>query len=120
MLLVIVILSALLSISIGIFNVIFGELRISGEVADSFIALYAADRGMERTLYRDRVLGDTSVTNGESTVAAESSDGCYAISVGKSEVQCGTGVGTCIVSTGQYRCGLNPARLVRRRFIIDY
>src|SRR3989338_10000544 len=52
LLLVVVLLSAILSISIGIFNVVYGEFRISGEVADSFRALYAADEGIAHPLSR--------------------------------------------------------------------
>lgn len=54
LLLVVLVLSALLSISLGIFNSVFTEFRISGEIADSFTALYAADQAVERALYLDR------------------------------------------------------------------
>ena len=51
LLLVILVLSAVLSISIGIFAVVYGELRISGEISDSFVALYGADAGLEKLSY---------------------------------------------------------------------
>lgn len=54
LLLVILVLAALLSISIGIFSVVYGELRISGEISDSFVALFASDAGMEKLFYADR------------------------------------------------------------------
>ncbi|OHA01192.1 MAG: hypothetical protein A3H71_03035 [Candidatus Sungbacteria bacterium RIFCSPLOWO2_02_FULL_48_13b] len=52
LLLVILVLSALMTISLGIFNLIFTELRISGELSSSFRALYAADQGMDFMFYR--------------------------------------------------------------------
>ena len=50
LLLVMIILSALLSISIGIFNIVFGQIKISGDLADSFVAFYAADQAIENIL----------------------------------------------------------------------
>ena len=58
LLLVVVILAALLSTGMAIFAVVFGEARISGELVDSFRAIYAADLGMERMLYCDRTAPD--------------------------------------------------------------
>ena len=55
MLLVVAILSAIMSISLGIFNIIFDQVRISGEIADSFLSFYSADEGIEKTLYLDRI-----------------------------------------------------------------
>ncbi len=63
LLLVILVLSALMTISLGIFNIIFTELQISGELSRSFRALYASDQGLEYVLYRDRVLGDVCPPN---------------------------------------------------------
>ena len=119
LLLVIVLLSAMLSIGVGIFNVVFGELRISGEVNDSFRALYAADQGIERTLYLDRqedticplvqgidcfVLADVPVQSG----------GSYGVRVSKH------GGVTDIVVAGQNREGANPGRVVKRGFQVTY
>lgn len=116
LLLVIVILSAMLSVSIGIFNVVLGELLISGEIADSFIAFYAADTGIERMLYRDRV--QNAVPGG---VAQTNVDlfypeyyVCYAIRLDKS------GGESQIFAFGQYRCGSEAERVVRRGFLVKY
>jgi len=119
LLLVIVLLSAILSISIGIFNVVLGEFRISGEASDSFRALYAADQGIERTLYQDREQAALcTVVPGPDCFVAEEvsvpSDACYTVRVSK-------GVSaTTIVIAGQYRCGSNPSRVVKRGFEVTY
>lgn len=118
LLLVVVLLSALLSISIGIFNLVFGQIRISGELGDSFIAFYAGDQAIERTLYRDRVreelcpLGGIACHNEGPTDIA--SGGCFAIVVSKAN-----GV-TEIISSGQYRCGTGASRIVKRGFQVSY
>lgn len=120
MLLVVVILSALFSISIGIFNVVFGELRISGEIADSFVAFYAADQGIERTLYLDREQSAIcTITTGENCYVVSppintASGGCYGLRVNKISNT------TQIIASGQYRCGSNPARVVKRGFMVTY
>lgn len=54
LLFVVVVVAAFLSISLGIFTVIYGELRLAGEMSDSFRALYATDEAMEWLLYNDR------------------------------------------------------------------
>ena len=63
LLLVILVLAALMTISLGIFNIIFTQLQISGELSRSFRALYASDQGLEYALYRDLVLGDICPMN---------------------------------------------------------
>lgn len=119
LLLVIVLLSAILSISMGIFNVVIGELRISGEASDSFRALYAADQGIERTLYQDRQQEALcTVVQGEDCFVAEGvvvpSDACYTVRFSKGASA------TTIVIAGQYRCGSNPSRVVKRGFRTTY
>lgn len=119
LLLVIVLLSAILSISIGIFNVVLGEFRISGEATDSFRALYAADQGIERTLYQDREQQALcAVALGPDCFVAEGvgvpSEACYTVRVSK------IADATTIVIAGQYRCGANPARVVKRGFEVTY
>lgn len=117
LLLVVVLLSAILSIGIGIFNVVFGELQISGEASDSFLAAYAADQGLEKMLYRDRILGEICPTPGSDCFPAQTFDiqsgGCYTIRVSKNG-------GTDIVVYGQYRCGAAPSRVVKRGFQVTY
>ena len=128
LLLVIVLLSAILSISVGIFNVIIGEFRISGETSDSFQALYAANQGAERTYYEDfqqNVLC-TSPQQTALCTAAQSQD-CYC------SPQVMTSSGACYVvlvskisgltrveSQGQYQCGINSPRVVKRRVFAEY
>ena len=119
LLLVVVLLSAILSIGVGIFNVVLGELRISGEVADSFRALYAADQGIERTLYLDRqVQAFCTLAQGPNCFVARGvpvqSEGCYTVRISKQ------GGITEIIIAGQYRCGESPARVVKRGFQVTY
>ena len=119
LLLVVVLLSAILSISIGIFNVVYGEFRISGEVADSFRALYAADEGIERTLYLDRQDNAicTVVQGRDCFVATDipvRSGGQYSVRVSKE------GGVTAVVVAGQNREGANAARVVKRGFQVIY
>ena len=118
LLLVVGLLSAILSISVGIFNVVLGEFRISGEMTDSFRALYAADEGIQRTLYRDRVqhaiCTDTGGTNCfVATQVPVKSEACYTVRVSKNSA-------TLITIAGQYRCGVNPTRVVKRGFQLVY
>ncbi|OGZ96753.1 MAG: hypothetical protein A2679_02190 [Candidatus Sungbacteria bacterium RIFCSPHIGHO2_01_FULL_54_26] len=119
LLLVVVLLSAILSISIGIFNVVYGEFRISGEVADSFRALYAADEGIERTLYRDRQDNAicTVIQGIDCFVSVDVpvlSGGQYSVRVSKE------GGVTAVVVAGQNREGANAARIVKRGFQVRY
>ncbi len=118
LLLVIVIVSALLSISVGIFNVVYGQIKISGEINDSFLAIYAADQGMERIFYRDRVNRETlcaiSGPNCFTESASVPSGACYTVQFSK------VGPDTTVVSTGQFRCGINPNRVVKRGLEATY
>ncbi len=54
LLLVIPVLSGVLAISLAVFELVFSGLKISGEMNDSFLALYSADQGIENMLYLDR------------------------------------------------------------------
>ncbi len=121
LLLVVILLSAIMSISLGIFNVVIGELKISGEISDSFIAFYAADQEIEKILYLDRVLGTICPSPGDScftetnvAAAPVESRGCYTARVSKADNN------TDVVVAGQYRCGLSPARVVKRGFEVTY
>jgi len=58
LLLVVIILTAIFSISIGVFGVIIGQVSASETFENSNIAFYAADQSIERTLYRDRQEND--------------------------------------------------------------
>jgi hypothetical protein len=118
LLLVVVLLSALLSISIGIFNLVFGQIKISGELADSFIAFYAGDQAIERILYRDRIQEELCPLGGIACHIEGPTDiasgGCFAAIVSKE-----SGI-TEIITSGQYRCGANASRIVKRGFQVSY
>lgn len=131
-LLVVVLLSAMFAISVGIFNAIFGQLIISGEIANSFLSLYAADQGIERALYCNRstpprpcatLAEDSKSPTLNLAGGALAREACYIAEV--------TGVGGGIVtitSTGLYRvssaqttCAEDPAaQLIKRRFVAVY
>ncbi len=117
LLLVVLVLSALLSVSLGIIDVVIGEFRISGEIADSFTALYAADEGTEKILYDDRVgasLCPRSDTCAYGPVTTTLENGaCYTLRLTRG------GGNTVVVSTGEYRCG-SPALSVKRAFEATY
>ncbi len=117
LLLVILILSAILSISLGILDVVLGEFRISGEITDSFIALYAADQGIERILYDDRVQGNICSGGGNCSYGpvqtALSNGSCYVLRLIR------TGADTTVTSTGEYRCA-NTLLSVKRAFETAY
>jgi hypothetical protein len=55
LLLTILIMSAILSIAIGISKLSLGEIKISRELPHSFIAYYGAEAGIEKGLYTDLV-----------------------------------------------------------------
>lgn len=116
LLLVILILSALLSISLGIIDVVLGEFRISGEITDSFVALYAADQGMEKMLYDDRI-SDSICPSGNCVygpVTTTLSNGaCHILRLNRS------GSNTTVTATGEYKCG-SSALSVKRAFESTY
>ncbi len=118
LLLVVFLLSAILSISVGIFKLVLGELRISGETADSFRALYAADQGIERTLYRDRQQRAPCVLIPpvcfEEVNAPVQSGASYTARVSK------PGGSTDVVVAGQNRTDVRPEMVVKRGFQVSY
>jgi hypothetical protein len=118
LLLVVVLLSAILSIGVGIFNIVFGELMIATEITDSFRALYAADQGIERTLYRDRQKREKCMKIPpecfEELNVKVQSGGLYSVRVSKS------GGATDIVVAGQSREGVRASLIVKRGFRVSY
>ena len=120
LLLVVVLVAAILSVSLGVFNMMLGEFRISGDAADSFRALYAADEGFERTLYKDRQQGPLCSGIADPCVpivmANVPSGACYEVRVARRAVA----PRMKITVTGQYQCGVNPLRVVRRAFEAVY
>lgn len=116
LLLVILIISSLLSISLGIFDVVLGEFRISGEITDSFIALYAADLGIEKVLYDDRVADSICQGSGSCTATFDitlANGACAKVRLSR------TGKNTTVISTGEYRCS-SPNLSVKRAFQANY
>jgi len=117
LLLVVVLVAAILSVSLGIFTVMLGEFRISGDAADSFRALFAADEGFERILYLDRQQGPFCAAPCTAEIIHTVPSGaCYKATVVK-ELSLPQ---TKIVVTGQYQCGANQPRIVRRAFEAVY
>lgn len=85
LLLVLLILTAVLAIAFGIMNLMVGEIKISREAAKSSRAYYAAEAGIERSLYDDRQgggasdIGNPPNCSGGGAVCLDSSDTCYSI-----------------------------------------
>lgn len=127
LLLVALLLSAILSISVGIFAIVFGQIQISGELADSFHALNAADRAVEKILFLDRIEGECEDPNDcDENNTGQSSPlspqlGCYEVVLEKAPTpNCGGDLDTCITVAGQYQCGAESTRNVRRGFSVTY
>jgi len=111
LLIVVVILTALFSVGVGVFNVVFVQLLISGEARNSFIAFYAADHGIERTLYRDRQLDQ--ISDGATETITLPSEGCYQMTAAKTST-------VTIEVVGQYPCSGDLSRAVKRAFRVTY
>lgn len=62
LLITLVILSALIAAVTGVASIFIREIRISGAVDDSVIAIMAADAGIEKKLYDTRKLGGDPLT----------------------------------------------------------
>lgn len=137
---VVLITSAILAVGLGIFSSVFNQLRTASETRYSFNALYAADRGIERTLYLDRVAGplcpgvvidgvpdvdcyklgtpDDPVYPGGFPVG---NNACVTVRVGK-DIKCDNAAEagfTRIRSTGLYQCGSGELG-VKRAFCLSY
>lgn len=125
LLLVILLLSAILSISLSIFNTVFAELQISGEMSNSFKALYAADEGMEKLSYDDRVTNSVPGCSGASPCTYPASGGLVQLPELPSGacarvrlVRLGGGA-TTITSVGEYRCA-SPELVLKRALQATY
>lgn len=121
LLLVVVILSAILAISIGVFNIMFGQLIISGELGASFRALYTTDEGIEKLLYRDRIeksacVGGPKASCETGTSMPTQAGGCYDYRIDKTPPPSDTA----IVVTATYPCGGSIRRSVKRSFQVTY
>lgn len=51
----VIILSTLLAVALGITTILIGQIRIVKGMADSVVSFYAADTGLERVLYEDKM-----------------------------------------------------------------
>ncbi len=123
LLFVVIILTAIFSISIGVFGVIIGQVSISETFESSNIALYAADQGNERTLYRDRQENDFPCAAPSCTTeiaqVTTASGGCMStITVIKTTIPTiSTQISTKGLSTP---CGTVTERTVARAFLTTY
>ena len=86
LLLTLIIFSAILVIALGISNLIWGELKLSQDIPKSLKAYYAAEAGVEVSLYNDRQgsgavdIAECSVSlNNESSYGVETSGGTTTI-----------------------------------------
>ncbi len=67
LLLSVIISSVAALLGLGVFMVIFGEIGISGTSKPSVIAFYAADTGLECSLYADIILNKFATTSPQAT-----------------------------------------------------
>ena len=125
-----------LSLGLGIFTIIFGELGISGTSKESLEAFYAADSGIECALFwdikqqafNDPVLGTVQCANSTPllnvTIDANStttrfslllSNSCVRVTVRKTALE------TIVTSLGEnIACGLTGGRTVQRVLEVKY
>ena len=121
-----------ISLGLGIFTIIFGELGLSGTFKQSLVALYAADSGIECALFWDikQQAFSTSTSNsincagntvfvGGSTLSTFdlnlSNNSCAHVRLQK------TGSETIITSLGEnIACGLTGPRTVQRGLEVKY
>ncbi|MDP3935293.1 MAG: hypothetical protein Q8Q46_03710 [Candidatus Giovannonibacteria bacterium] len=132
-LLLAVFISALaLSIGLGIFTIIFGELGISGTFKESLEALYAADSGVECALFWDikqqafststshniNCAGNTATVGGSTLSIFDlnfSNSSCAHVRLQKTDSE------TIITSLGEnIACGLTGPRTVQRGLEVKY
>jgi len=124
------IVSITLSISLGVYNLLIGEIILSGTGRDSQLAFYAADAGVECALYWDiqqsafststpnniTCVGQTKTVGGglSSTFSLALENGsCVSITVEKSQTL------TTVTAQGQNTCESNP-RTVQRGLRVTY
>lgn len=85
--LTLIILTAILSIAFGVTNLIIGEIKISREVPRSLKAYYAAEAGIERSLYDVRRgggasnIGSPPSCSGGGAVCLDDPEICYSVDV---------------------------------------
>lgn len=125
LLFVVIVLTAAFTISIGVFQVIVSQISASQTFENSYSALYAADQGIERTLYRDRQEHDFDALPADiptqdplsGSGTATVSGGCFFITITKISSPPGTNIVARGLSTA---CGLITERTVARAFHSTY
>lgn len=122
--------SATLALSLGLSNLIIGQIQLSGTGRDSQFAFYAADSGAECATYWDRIANKFSTSSASSIVCAGQSrsvggaptssfdldftnGSCVSVSVNKSNP-----AETVITSIGHSPCG--GGRKVERGLEVRY
>ena len=117
-LLMIVLLSAFLSIAMGIVNILLGQLFIIGQAGESFKAFYANDIGQERTIYRD--IRQHVYTAGAYSETKNFPDGsCYQMNLSITPAfPCNAPDRICIVVRARDNCSSD--RYVVRQFTLNY
>lgn len=81
------VLTAILAIAFGVANLMIGEIKISQEVPRSLRAYYAAEAGIERSLFDARQgggandIGSPPDCSGGGAVCLDSFEACYSVDV---------------------------------------
>ncbi|MBD3282226.1 MAG: hypothetical protein GF387_01295 [Candidatus Portnoybacteria bacterium] len=94
LLLTLLIMAALLAVAFGLSRLSLGEIKLARDIPKSLVAFYAADSGIERAIYQDRVLGSISNFN---DCVDDSDEICYEVTT---EMDGSTRV---IISNGSYK-----------------
>lgn len=121
LLLVVLLLAIFLSIAAGTFQIAFTEYRLSGELSDSFQALYAADEGVERLFFYDRVL-NSAVLGCSAWGACTSTPQTINLGNGicvELRFSRDAAAQTAVTAVGEFRCG-GSAVAVRRALEATY
>ncbi len=118
-LIVILVLTAILSISAGVLNVVVGQLAISGQAKDSFLALYAADEGIEKWLFLDRVSVPVAPPT-RSGNRVTSSGMSYSFKLEASPSSCADPTNTMLTVSGQDAPLMGGTPHVKRGFQLCY
>jgi len=95
--LTLLIMSAILTIAIGISSINIGEIKITRESPRSLVAFYAGETGVERALYEDRANGMATQSYSFNGICLDSENKiCYSVTVA------GTTPTRVITSLGSY------------------
>ncbi len=113
LILTILILTAILSIAFGISALTIGEIKITQEIPKSLKAYYAAEAGIERTLYDDDArrgsgaadIGSPPSCSGGGAVCLDGSDNCYSVDYNYD-------VGTDTITIKSYGCYKGTRRAI--------